>query len=312
MSSLDGLTLTPGSTVLLLWSGSQMSANMQEVATSISDKVRAGAGGRIQLEHMDRLFMSAHQSSSFDLVVSGLVNLFQTQHSTETLGELCRVLKPKGHLCVQELALPAGQPDNGIKSKDKLTLLLKLSGFIDITEPKEVSLNDDEKQELKEANKPSDALLYRLQAQKPAYEVGSSSQLKLPFKPKPKPKVDEKVAAVWNLSTSDLVDDDLNLVNEDDLLDADDLKKPDPSSLRVDCGVPGGEKKKKACKNCTCGLAEELDTGKKSAAPAQTSACGNCFLGDAFRCASCPYLGMPAFKAGEKVSLSDRQLKADA
>jgi hypothetical protein len=45
-------------------------------------------------------------------------------------------------------------------------------------------------------------------------------------------KPQEDVAKVWTLSASDMLDDDVELVDDDALLDADDLKKPDPLSLR--------------------------------------------------------------------------------
>ncbi|BFZ19891.1 hypothetical protein BsWGS_22930 [Bradybaena similaris] len=310
MSSLDDIELPSGSKVLLLWAGEQMTAHMQELATAVSEKVKSGSGGRLQLEHIDRLVMSSHSNSSFDVAISGLINSFQARHSVEVLGELCRVLAPRGKLYLQELAVSCPGSEDGVQSKDKLVSLLKLSGFVNISEPYEVSLDDDEKTELSklpESN--SGATLYRLVAEKPGYEVGSSSQIKLSFKPKTAAKADENVAKVWSLQTTDLLDDGVALVNEDDLLDENDLKKPDPATLKVDCGA--GAKKKKACKNCTCGLAEELES-EKAQVPVKTSACGNCYLGDAFRCASCPYLGMPAFKPGEKVALSTRQLKADA
>ena len=39
-------------------------------------------------------------------------------------------------------------------------------------------------------------------------------------------------AAVWSLSGSDMMDDDVDIIDTDTLLDEEDLKKPDPESLR--------------------------------------------------------------------------------
>lgn len=46
-------------------------------------------------------------------------------------------------------------------------------------------------------------------------------------------------------------------------------------------------------------LVESVNEGKP------VSGCGKCYLGDSFRCGSCPYKGMPAFKPGDKLKLED-------
>lgn len=99
------------------------------------------------------------------------------------------------------------------------------------------------------------------------------------------------------------VDDD-DLIDEDDLLNDTTLGAPsmEPRTVKAGDDCSG----RKACDNCSCGRAEAEAGGApmpvltKEELVQKTSACGNCAKGDAFRCASCPYLGKPAFKAGEE------------
>ncbi|KAJ5711803.1 Cytokine-induced anti-apoptosis inhibitor 1 [Penicillium malachiteum] len=120
-------------------------------------------------------------------------------------------------------------------------------------------------------------------------------------------------------------DDDDELINEDSLLDEEDLTRPimPPPECQPKTG-----RRRKACKDCTCGLADRLEAEDKerranadkslnvlklntddlaevdfTVEGKQTGSCGSCALGDAFRCAGCPYLGLPAFKPGQEVQI---------
>jgi len=103
----------------------------------------------------------------------------------------------------------------------------------------------------------------------------------------------------WKI-TGQMNDLDNQYINEDELLiDEGEVKKfSNPS----DCLT-----KPKACDNCTCGRAE-LELGAQAAQKKLEggdikSSCGKCYLGDAFRCAGCPYLGQPAFEPGDVLTI---------
>jgi len=125
-------------------------------------------------------------------------------------------------------------------------------------------------------------------------------------------------------------DDDDELIDEDTLLTEEEMKRP--LTMPAEC-IPRAGKRRRACKDCTCGLAEKIaaeDAAKRATADSQlqtlklgaddlaevdftvqgkVGSCGNCSLGDAFRCDGCPYIGMPAFKPGEEVRLLNNDVQ---
>lgn len=119
----------------------------------------------------------------------------------------------------------------------------------------------------------------------------------------------------------DIIESDGGLIDEDELV-TDDLTPAYNFPAKCDPGP--GKKRRRACRDCTCGLKEQEDAQDAQVKEKQQAVmlshdeiaeidftvpgkavggCGSCALGDAFRCDGCPYLGLPPFKPGEVVSV---------
>uniref|UniRef100_A0A3B4F2J3 Anamorsin n=1 Tax=Pundamilia nyererei TaxID=303518 RepID=A0A3B4F2J3_9CICH len=294
------LGIRAGDHVVLVWAQPSTPTALKQYAEELGAVV--GPDGRVAVENMDRLLLSSHAASTFNWVLSCLLADSSSIHTSETLAEIARVLKPGGQLVL----------DEPVTGEIVTTGNAKCSGIKLISLQHKAELSPEALSSLRAASGyQGDSLSrVRVSASKPDFEVGSSSQIKLSFGKKTKPALDPNTVKMWTLSANDMNDDDVDLMDSDALLDEDDLKKPDPASLKAPACGEGADKKKKACKNCTCGLAEELEQESKGKQKTDLpkSACGSCYLGDAFRCASCPYAGMPAFKPGEKIVLDNKTL----
>lgn len=196
----------------------------------------------------------------FNVVVLGKASV-----NDETLQRVFLIMKAGGCLMLQ------GQREESVS---KLSTSLLLNGFIN-----------------SQTSNGSSGVC--IETQKPSYDTEAAA---IPV---------SSAKNVWKLNANDFDDAGYELEDEDKLLD-DGIDVKPKAEADFDCGPGGPGQKRRACKNCVCGLKEMLDEEEKepnangTVIEPNSSACGNCSKGDAFRCAGCPYLGTPSFESGSK------------
>lgn len=271
---------------------------MARVLVASADSILSGSILKDTLSHTDVLLVDVltGQTSLDALLQSGskygsAVVACGSKASLDPgfLGKIAKALQPGARVSLQLAASGASQ--------DEAKSALVLSGFVDC-EPSGTSA---------------------LTAAAPSWGVGAKSALLKKPKAAPAPVVAVAAAAAnggaWKLALDD--EDGDELVDDEELLTEEDKLRPLPAPAGDDCEV--GKAGRKACKDCTCGRAEAEAAGVKVQLteemlqnPGVGSSCGNCSLGDAFRCAGCPYRGLPAFEPGKPLTLPTDFLMADA
>lgn len=141
--------------------------------------------------------LANHAKSTFDKCI---IAVSEAELTDSLLATTLKLLKPAGALYVP---LASGLDPAKVLSQ------LKLSGYVS-------------------GKAENDTIV----GEKPKYEVGAS--VKLSFGAKQNSETDQKKkAAIWSVNGDDV--DDEEKIDPDELLDEEDLAKPDPSSLRGDC-----------------------------------------------------------------------------
>ena len=227
---------------------------------------------------------------SIEATLKSDLNSFQSseQLSPETLRAFFDLLKPGGRLGVFVKGGGEEEDSSSAMMRKEVSKRLTLEGFEEVVVSEQTSV--------------SGTRATKVSGRKPKWERGVTFSL---GEKKTKKTLVSKASA-WE------EDDDERdeMIDEDALLTEKDKAKPNAEGEGVGCPPT-----RKPCKDCTCGRKEEEEM-KENATPASSvvkmdlendpndetfkSACGNCALGDAFRCAGCPYLGQPAFKENDE------------
>ncbi|KAI8096550.1 cytokine-induced anti-apoptosis inhibitor 1, Fe-S biogenesis-domain-containing protein [Halteromyces radiatus] len=313
----------PGEQILFT---APLSINQDDfIKVKTSTQQNIGSTGSVAFEALERVVDAPLKNSSYNKIYSNTFSPSVSVHSPDMISCYLRILAAGGHLALDEPVLlqDLSNTVSPISRKEQdLVSMLKLAGFINIQSTC-APVSDDQLVKFFQlwggnasrveqgVNRLSGKFgVVHILAQKPNYEVGQ--KIKLNFGNK------NKKPSVWTINTND--DDDDDMEDDEALLDEEDKIKPSKASLiRPDDCEMDGAGRRKACKNCVCGRAEAENAGVVSLdltddimddevievdpTPKKVGGCGSCALGDAFRCSTCPYLGMPAFNEGEKVSL---------
>jgi len=213
-----------------------------------------------------------------------------TTASTSSPSSSSSILRPLFDALAPNGRLDVVRKKNTNDDDDEVMRAMTLEGFLDVSA----------REELEEGG---DAFVV-FSGTKPGWERGAKFTLEKKKKKNTKTnETNDNNANGWE------DEDEEELIDEDALLTEEDKERPNKESA---AGCPPT---RKPCKDCTCGRKEEeemkenivkMDLENDPNDATFKSACGNCALGDAFRCAGCPYLGQPAFKDGEdKVMLDD-------
>ena len=145
------------------------------------------------------------------------------QHNLDLLDQFSKLAKPGSRITVVQAT-----GTDELMDKAKLISMIKLAGLVDVKDAKDILVSENDKKEIAEVLnvKNTNFQLVEIQCMVPNFASGSSA--KLSFASKIKKPAEKKV---WSLMDSDNEGDE-DLINENDLLDEEDMAKPDQASLR--------------------------------------------------------------------------------